>query len=67
MPSEIILESSFFMPSLTDLGFSKAEEDLSFDKRSCLEFRGGEDEGLKRLIDFIWNVKAINNYKKKRN
>ena len=49
MPSEIIIKSSFFMPSLTDLGFSKAEEDLSLDVRSCLEFRGGEDEGLKRL------------------
>ena len=37
------------MPSFKDLGFSKEEEEIPLDSRSCLQFKGGEDEGLKRF------------------
>jgi deoxyribodipyrimidine photo-lyase len=32
-----------------------------------LKFKGGEDEGLLRVKDFIWNLKDINHYKQTRN
>jgi len=55
------------MPSLTDLGFTKDQQEKAKDPRSCLEFKGGEDEGLKRVHHYIWNLKSLNSYKQTRN
>ena len=55
------------MPSLTDLGFSKEDQEMNQDPSSSLEFKGGEDEGLKRVHHYIWTIKALDSYKQTRN
>ena len=41
------------MPDLTDFGFSKDEIATKWDKRGCYEFKGGEDDVLKRVKEYI--------------
>ena len=57
-----IEQASNFVPSLTDFGFS---EDLPKDSRSGFEFSGGEDQGLKRVREYI--SEALSTYKQTRN
>jgi deoxyribodipyrimidine photo-lyase len=51
------------IPSLIDLGFQEPVQDL----RSAVEFRGGEQEAIKRLNHYFFESKALSNYKETRN
>lgn len=51
------------IPTLEELGL----EEPVFDKRSVLEFRGGETEGLKHLDNYIWQKDLLKSYKETRN
>jgi deoxyribodipyrimidine photo-lyase len=51
------------LPLLSELGL----EESIIDNRSVLEFKGGETEGLKRLNYYLFESKAISNYKETRN
>lgn len=56
------------MPDLVkDLGYDKAEVEAPKDKRECYDFRGGEDAGMKRVKEYIWESKAVGNYAATRN
>jgi deoxyribodipyrimidine photo-lyase len=50
-----------------DLGYDKAEVEAPKDKRECYDFRGGEDAGMKRVKEYIWDTKAVGNYAATRN
>ncbi|KAK9760981.1 hypothetical protein K7432_014477 [Basidiobolus ranarum] len=41
--------------------------DVVIDERSAFPFCGGEDEGIKRLHDWIWNSRNLSTYKETRN
>ncbi|CAH0996615.1 Cryptochrome DASH [Emticicia aquatica] len=61
------IDSSFDLgkiPTLKDLGF---EETLILDKRSVLNFKGGENEALNRLKEYIWDKDLLKTYKETRN
>jgi deoxyribodipyrimidine photo-lyase len=56
------------MPDLVkDLGYSKDEIEREFDKRACFDFKGGEDAGLRRVKEFIWDSQALGTYVSTRN
>jgi deoxyribodipyrimidine photo-lyase len=46
------------IPSLNDFG----HPDLEPDPRAAIDFKGGEQEGLKRLDRFLWETNAVQNY-----
>ncbi len=50
-------------PTLAQLGL----KDLPVDKRTAIHFKGGETEALKRLNHYLFESKAISNYKETRN
>ncbi|MFN3849455.1 MAG: DASH family cryptochrome [Spirosomataceae bacterium] len=50
-------------PSYADLGI----EELTLDKRSVLNFEGGETAGLKRLNEYLWEKDLLKTYKETRN
>jgi len=49
------------------LGFKKEDVDAPKDKRACYDFKGGEDAGLKRCKEYIWENKAVAQYAVTRN
>lgn len=51
------------LPTLEELGLAPA----TADNRAAIHFKGGEDEGLKRLNTFIFESGAIATYKETRN
>ncbi len=51
------------LPCLEQLGLSE----IAVDKRSVLDFKGGENEGLERLKDYLWTKNLLKNYKETRN
>ncbi|MBO6585666.1 MAG: DASH family cryptochrome [Gracilimonas sp.] len=51
------------LPSLKDLGLKAIPED----DRAVLDFKGGEDEALKRLQEYFWEKDQLKNYKYTRN
>lgn len=51
------------LPSLSDLGL----EEISFDKRSVINFRGGEQSAWKRLKTYFWKRDLLKEYKETRN
>jgi deoxyribodipyrimidine photo-lyase len=51
------------LPFLNELGLT----DSSIDNRAVLKFKGGETEGLNRLNYYLFESKAISNYKETRN
>lgn len=51
------------IPSLKDLGFSEEEQTIL----GNTPFKGGEDEGLKRLHYYLWETDLLKTYKKTRN
>jgi deoxyribodipyrimidine photo-lyase len=56
------------MPDLVkDLGYSKEEIDRVVDKRACYDFKGGEDAGLRRVKEYIWDSQAVAQYATTRN
>lgn len=61
-PPSVFLHPGF-IPSLEDFGRQKFE----LDGRAALRFKGGEQEGLKRLRYYLWESKHIENFKDSRN
>jgi len=56
------------LPDLVkDLGYNKEEIEAPNDKRECYQFKGGEDAGLKRVKEYIWDSKSVGNYATTRN
>jgi deoxyribodipyrimidine photo-lyase len=53
----------FELPTLTELGL----ENKNIDARAAFNFKGGESEGHKRLINYLFETKAIAAYKETRN
>ncbi|MEQ8523632.1 DASH family cryptochrome [Gracilimonas sp.] len=51
------------LPSLKELGLKATPKD----DRAVLNFKGGEDEALKRLEEYFWNQDQLKNYKYTRN
>ena len=51
------------LPSLTDFGLDEKNPD----DRSVLNFKGGEEEALKRLKQYFWEQDQLKNYKYTRN
>jgi deoxyribodipyrimidine photo-lyase len=51
------------LPSLSTLGFNDIETSL----KSVLAFKGGEDEGLRRLQTYFWELDKLKVYKETRN
>lgn len=65
-PSEInsiIISENSQLPNLVDLGY----EDVHEDKRSALDYKGGETEALKRLNEYFWEKDLLRKYKSTRN
>lgn len=57
--SKIITEAEKFMPKLEDFGFTKEEIEKPKDKRACYDFVGGEDNGIKRVSEYIMETKSV--------
>ena len=53
-----------YLPKYEEFGF---EKEMEKDERAALDFKGGETEGLKRLMDYMWNYKGMKDYKRLRN
>jgi deoxyribodipyrimidine photo-lyase len=51
------------IPTLEDLGFEK----FDVDKRSVLDFKGGETAGLERLQYYLWETDLLKTYEDTRN
>ncbi len=52
------------IPTLQDLGFKNAPV---LEKRTVLDFKGGESEALNRLNEYIWSKDLLKTYKETRN
>jgi deoxyribodipyrimidine photo-lyase len=52
------------IPTLQELGF---ESEPVFDNRSVLQFKGGEDEAISHLNEYIWEKDLLKTYKETRN
>lgn len=52
------------IPSLADLGMDKKADP---DERTAFDGTGGEQAGLGRLNDYLWNTDAVSTYKETRN
>lgn len=57
------VESAGDIPGCADL----VGKDSRIDKRSVLQFKGGERGGLRRLDEYIWQGDHLKNYKQTRN
>lgn len=67
-PGSIITKAIKFTPDLVkDLGYTKEEASTSLDKRTCYDFKGGEDAGLTRLREYLWDTKSVGSYASTRN
>ena len=62
-PSSNLLQHTTTIPTLEELGLSSFEKD----SRSAFPFKGGEDEALNRLYNYLWGTDRIAVYKKTRN
>lgn len=65
MPIEnLISENNItFSPNLKALGF----DDFEIDNRTAFPFKGGENEGLKRVKEYLFETKYVSKYKQTRN
>ena len=52
------------MPKLANFGF---QTEPVQDPKSCLVFKGGENEGLKRVTDYIEIKRSLGHYSETRN
>lgn len=63
MPVSNTVDTQTTIPTLEDLGFTIFEED----RRTAFPFRGGENQALARLQEYLWDTKKISQYKQTRN
>lgn len=63
MPESNIIDIQTAIPTLEDLGFTT----FQVDRRTAFPFRGGENQALARLQEYLWNTKKISQYKLTRN
>eukprot|EP00347_Sterkiella_histriomuscorum_P007375 403349181 len=66
-PSDIMTKATIFSPQLEDFGFTKEQIALGKDKRSVIEFIGGEDAALKRFKEYVYETQAVSHYADTRN
>lgn len=66
-PSKLEEAAMKYMPSLANFGFTKQEIDTKPDKRACYVFVGGEENGLKRMREYIFEKKSVAHYNDTRN
>jgi len=62
-PKDYLIEHTTQTPTLKELGF----ENIKQDQRSAFPFKGGEDEALKRIQHYFWDIEQLQYYKKTRN
>jgi deoxyribodipyrimidine photo-lyase len=65
-PEPLIHESTTFIPTLDDFGFTQKEIDEALREYEGYVFKGGEEQGLKRLKEFIFDTKSLGSYGKTR-
>lgn len=66
LPGELCFPGGLFagaIPEVSELGVDSPTQD----PRAVLPFRGGENEGLKRLHYYLWERKLLGKYKETRN
>lgn len=63
MPESNTIDTQTTIPTLEDLGFTPFEED----RRTAFPFRGGENQALARVQEYLWNTRKISQYKQTRN
>ncbi|MFY8112432.1 MAG: DASH family cryptochrome [Flavobacterium sp.] len=63
LPESNTIDIQTTIPTLEDLGFTTFQED----RRTAFPFRGGENQALARLQEYLWNTKKISQYKQTRN
>lgn len=63
MPESNTIDIQTAIPTLEELGFAAFQED----RRTAFPFRGGENQALARLQEYLWNTKKISQYKQTRN
>lgn len=51
------------LPSTKDLGLNES----AIDSRAVIQFKGGENEGIKRIQEFFFETKSVSSYKETRN
>jgi deoxyribodipyrimidine photo-lyase len=51
------------IPTLTDLGFENFEPN----PKTAFPFQGGENQALKRVVNYFWETKSVSKYKQTRN
>lgn len=66
-PSSVILEGMSYLPKLEEFGFTKEEVAQGADQRQCYPFHGGEEYGLKRMQEYIYDKKSVGHYNETRN
>jgi deoxyribodipyrimidine photo-lyase len=57
------VDETFYLPTLKDFGYN----DFNIDANAAFKFKGGEDEALQHVKDYIWNKELITTYKETRN
>lgn len=67
LPQDIPQDHLQYLPTYEDFGFEQKEFVEKDYDRQCLDFIGGEAEGLKRLNDYLWEYRGMKDYKKLRN
>lgn len=56
------------MPTLEDFGFTLEEiEQYNSEKRADINLKGGEDAALERVKHYVFDSRALKNYKFTRN
>ena len=62
------INAAMYLPDLVkDLGFDKIDVEAQKDNRASYDFIGGEDEGIKRCKEYIWETMSVGHYATTRN
>ena len=65
--SKIIDDSIKYTPTLEEFGFTKEQVAKKPDARACYKFKGGEENGLFRMNEYIFEKKNLGHYAQTRN
>ncbi len=63
LPLKNKIENNTSVPSLFDLGL----QEFDIDSRTAFPFKGGENQGMKRIKEYFWKTRNLSRYKKTRN